>query len=279
MKKIVLFLSLAAFTIGTKAQVETPQPSPTAKVEQVVGLTDITLEYSRPSARDRKIFGNLVPFGKLWRTGANANTKISFSDPVKIEGKKLEAGTYAIFTTPNKGNWDVIFYTDSSNWGTPQKFDDNKVAAKVSVKANAIPMPIETFTLMFSDFTSDGAKLNILWEKTAVALNIEVPSKQKAIESIEKALAGPTNGDYYQAAVFLKDNGDINKAKEYIEKAISMREQPAFWYHRQQSLIYAKAGDKKAAIKAAKTSLELAEKAGNADYVKLNKDSLKEWGA
>ncbi|WP_459209166.1 DUF2911 domain-containing protein [Aquimarina rhabdastrellae] len=279
MKKIILFLSLAAFTFTSKAQVKTPQPSPTSKIEQVVGLTDVTVEYSRPSAKGRKIYGDLVPFGKLWRTGANANTKITFSDDVKVGGQDLKAGTYAVFTTPNAGKWEVIFYTDSSNWGTPQKFDQSKVAAQITTSSSALPMPIETFTIMFNDFTSDSANIYFLWEKTIAAVKLEVPSKKQAFASIEKVLAGPTAGDYYQAAVFHKDNGDVNKAKEYIEKAISLRKQPAFWYHRQQSLIYAKAGDKKGAIKAAKTSLELAEKAGNADYVKLNKDSLKEWGA
>ncbi|WP_271783578.1 DUF2911 domain-containing protein [Aquimarina algiphila] len=279
MKKIVLFLSAALLSLGIEAQVKAPQPSPTSKIEQVIGLTDVAVEYSRPSMRGRAIFGNLVPYDKLWRTGANKNTQITFGDDVKVGGKELKKGTYAIFTKPGKETWEVIFYSNANNWGTPRKWDDTKVAAKTSVKVNIIPMNVETFTIMFSDFKMDSAVMNFIWENTEAAITIETSAKAQTIASIEKTMAGPTDGDHYQAATFYKETGDVAKAKEHIEKAISIRKEPAFWYHRQQSLIYAKGGDKAGAIKAAKTSLELAEKAGNADYVKLNKDSLAEWGA
>lgn len=278
MKKIVLFLSAALLSFGIEAQVKTPQPSPSSKIEQVIGLTDVAVEYSRPSMKGRTIFGDLVPYDKLWRTGANKNTQISFSDDVKVGGKELKKGTYAIFTKPGKENWDIIFYSDANNWGTPRKWDDAKVAAKVSVKPTTIPVNIETFTIVFSDFTMDSALLNFLWANTEAAIKIEVPAKETALASIEKVMAGPSAGDHYQAAVFYKSIENFDKAKEHIDKAISLRKEPAFWYHRQQSLIYAKKGDKAGAIKAAKTSLALAEKAGNDDYIKLNKDSLAEWG-
>ncbi|WP_343912687.1 DUF2911 domain-containing protein [Aquimarina litoralis] len=278
MKKIVLFVSVALLSLGVKAQVETPQPSPLSKIEQVVGLTDVAIEYSRPSMKGRTIFGNLVPFDKLWRTGANKNTQVTFSDDVKVEGADLKKGTYAIFTKPGKESWEVIFYSDANNWGTPRQWDDSKVAATVKVKATKIPMNVETFTIMLSDFTMDSALINILWENTEAAIKLEVPTKKKATESIEKIMAGPSANDHYQAAVFYKETGDIAKAKTHIEKAVAGKAD-AFWMHRQHSLILAKSGDKAGAIKAAKTSLQLAEKANNADYVKLNKDSLAEWGA
>lgn len=278
MKKIVLFVSVALLSLGVKAQIETPQSSPLSKIEQVVGLTDVAIEYSRPSMKGRTIFGNLVPFDKLWRTGANKNTQVTFSDDVKVEGADLKKGTYAIFTKPGKESWEVIFYSDANNWGTPRQWDDSKVAATVKVKATKIPMNVETFTIMLSDFTMDSALINILWENTEAAIKLEVPTKEKATESIEKIMAGPSANDHYQAAVFYKETGDIAKAKTHIEKAVAGRAE-AFWYHRQHSLILAKSGDKAGAIKAAKTSLQLAEKANNADYVKLNKDSLAEWGA
>ncbi len=279
MKKIVLFISAALLSFGIEAQVKTPQPSPSSKVEQVIGLTDVSVEYSRPSMRGRTIFGNLVPFDKLWRTGANKNTQITFSTDVKVEGKELKKGSYAIFTKPGKESWEVMFYSDTNNWGTPREWDESKVAAKVSVKTNKLPFNVETFTVMFSDFTMDSAVFSIFWEETEASLKIEVPTNEIATASIEKVMAGPSANDHYQAAVFFKETSNFDKAKEHIDKAISLRKEPAFWYHRQQSLIYAKKGDKDGAIKAAKTSLELAEKAGNADYVKLNKDSLAEWGA
>ncbi|MFD2562048.1 DUF2911 domain-containing protein [Aquimarina rubra] len=278
MKKIILFVSAALISLGIEAQVKTPQPSPFSKIEQVVGLTDVSIEYSRPSMKGRAIFGNLVPFDKLWRTGANKNTQITFSDDVKIGDAELKKGTYAIFTKPGKESWEVIFYSDASNWGTPREWDDSKVAGKVTVKPTKIPMNVETFTIMLSDFTMNSAHINILWENTEVAFKLEVPTKKKAMASIEKAMAGPSANDHYQAAVFYKDVEEYAKAKEHIEKAVAGRAD-AFWYHRQHSLILAKTGDKDGAIKAAKTSLKLAEEAKNADYVKLNKDSLAEWGA
>ncbi|MBQ4822573.1 DUF2911 domain-containing protein [Aquimarina sp. MMG016] len=279
MKKIVLFLSVALLSLNIEAQVKVPQPSPFAKAEQVIGLTDVAIEYSRPSMKGRTIFGNLVPYDKLWRTGANKNTQITFGDDVKVDGKELKKGTYAIFTKPGKENWEVIFYSDAENWGTPQKWDDAKVAAKTTVKATEIPFNVETFTIMFSDFTMDSAKINFVWSNIEAAVKIEVPSKDKALASIKQVMSGPSPNDHYQAAVFYKDLKEFDKAKKHIDKAIAGREKPAFWYHRQQSLIYAGTGDKPGAIKAAKTSLKLAEEAGNADYVKLNKDSLAEWGA
>ncbi|RZS90672.1 DUF2911 domain-containing protein [Aquimarina brevivitae] len=279
MKKIGLFFTMVLGTMVTVAQVTVPQPSPSAKIDQTIGLTEVTVEYSRPSKKGRTIYGNLVPYDKVWRTGANKNTQITFGDDVKVGGKELKKGSYAIFTKPGKDSWEIMFYTDTNNWGTPQKWEESKVAAKISAKPNQLPMEVETFTIMFNDFTMDSAMMYLVWSNIEVPVKIEVPSKEKAMKSIEVVMAGPSDGDHYQAAVFYKEVGEYDKAKEHIEKAIALRKNPAFWYHRQQSLIYAAKGNKDEAIKAAKTSLALAEKAGNADYVKMNKDSLAEWGA
>lgn len=275
---IALFLSIA---VGVEAQVETPQPSPFSKVEQKVGLTDVTLEYSRPGMKGRTIFGDLVPFEKMWRTGANKNTIISFSDDVTIGGSKVKAGSYAIFTTPNKKSWEVVFYSDTENWGTPGKWDDSKVAAKVTAETTKMPMKIETFTMLFDDLTNDSAMLGMLWEDVYVGVKINVPTAAKVNASMNKVMSGPGAADYYSSARYLlESNGDIKKAVTYIDKAIDMtKAEPRFWYLRQQSLIHAKAGNTKNAIAAAKASLAGAEKAGNADYVKMNKASLKAWGA
>jgi len=157
MKKLILLVCVGLFSLGANAQIETPAPSPFQKIEQKVGLTDVTLEYSRPSVKGRKVFGGLVPYGKLWRTGANANTKITFSDDVTIGGSSLKAGTYAIFTKPSASNWEVIFYSDATNWGTPseEKWDDKKVAATVTAPAYPMPMSVETFTMTFDDLKND----------------------------------------------------------------------------------------------------------------------------
>ncbi|MDE0536477.1 DUF2911 domain-containing protein [Tenacibaculum sp. L6] len=278
MKKILLSLFVVALSTNITAQLKTPAPSPSSKIEQKVGLTDVTVEYSRPSMKGRAIFGNLVPYGKLWRTGANQNTKVTFSDDVTIDGKTLKKGTYAVYTKPGKDAWEVLFYSDANNWGTPQKWDDAKVAVSTSAKVEAMPMKIETFTMSIDDLTNDSAVLGILWENAYVGVKFNTPTDKAVEESIAQVMGGPSANDYFSSAVYyLQEGKDINKAKEWINKAVDMtKDQPRFWYLRQQSLILAKAGDKKGAIKAAKASLAGAEKAGNADYVKMNKEFIAE---
>lgn len=279
MKKLVIVAMMLMATATITAQVKTPAPSPESKIEQKVGLTDVTVTYSRPSMKGRTIFGNLVPYGKMWRTGANANTVITFSDDVKVGDKELKAGSYAIYTKPGEKEWEVIFYNDTNNWGTPREWDEAKVAATVTAEVMPIPFDVETFAIDFNNLSNNGAHLELLWEKTYIAVPFTVPTLDKAVSSIEATMAGPSANDYYGAAVYyLQENKDLDKAKEWIDTAISKNPE-AFWMYRQKSLIHAKMGDKKGAIAAAKTSKELAQKANNADYVKLNEDSLKEWGA
>ncbi|MGB7393744.1 MAG: DUF2911 domain-containing protein [Pricia sp.] len=281
MKKLLVLSAFMVASLSLEAQIETPAPSPFSKTEQTVGLTDVTLEYSRPSMRGRTIFGDLVPYDKLWRTGANAYTKINFSDDVTIDGQEVKAGTYSIFTKPGKDNWEVFFYTDTEGGGTPEKWEESKIAAKTTSEVYDLPMDIETFTITFDDLTSSSANLGMMWENAYVPVTIEVPTDKMVSKNIETAMSGSPKGeDYYTAAVYyLDEDKDINKAQEWMEKAMEMTEEPAFWQLRQQSLIQAKAGDKKAAIKTAKKSLAKAKEAGNDDYVKMNNDSLKEWGA
>ena len=273
---------LGAFALTSQAQIETPAPSPFSRLEQVVGLTDVAIEYSRPATRGREIYGNLVPYDELWRTGANKNTIISFSTDVTIAGQTLKAGDYAIFTKPGKESWIVYFYSDSDNWGTPQTWDQAKIAALATVSVVKMPaeMAVESFTITIDDIKSGGANLSILWSNVYVAVPFQVPSDAAVVASIDETLSGPSANDYYTAAVYYLDtNKDIAVAKEYMDKAMTMIEEPRFWQLRQQSLILAKAGDTAGAIKAAKASLQGASVAGNKDYIKLNKDSLKEWGA
>ncbi len=280
MNKIIFLFSALMLTAGIQAQIQAPQPSPFQKIEQKVGLTDVTLEYSRPSMRGRAIMGSLVPYNAIWRTGANANTKITFGDGVEIGGKSLLAGTYAIFTKPGTSSWEVYFYNDATNWGTPEKWDEDKVVAKVTVPAYPMPMKIETFTMSFDDLKNDSATLGMLWENTYVGVPIKFNTDKTVTESIQRVMNGPTSNDYYASAVYYLEAGkDINQAKTWIDKSFEMNKDPKFYQFRQKSLIYAKAGDRKGAIEAAKKSLELAKTAGNSDYITLNEKSLKEWGA
>ena len=279
MKKLVVLFCAVGFTLGTTAQIKTPQPSPSAKLEQKVGLTDITVVYSRPSMKGRTIFGNLVPFDKMWRTGANANTIVTFGDDVKIGGKDLPKGDYALYTKPGQDSWDVIFYKNTENWGTPKEWKDSEVALETTVTPVKSPMTIETFTIMFSDLTNNDAHMNLIWENTIAPIKIEVPTQKIASESIDTAMKGLSGNDYYAAAsYYLDEKKDLDKALTWIDKAVELRGDDAFWILRKKSLIEAELGKKKDAISTAKKSLAAAEKAGNADYVKLNKDSLKEWG-
>jgi Protein of unknown function (DUF2911) len=280
MNKIILVLAMIMASFFTKAQVKTPQASPRQIITQTVGLTDVEINYCRPGAKGRSVFGNLVPFGKLWRTGANENTIISFSEDIVVDGKTLPKGKYALYTIPNIENWDVIFYKTTDNWGTPEVFSDTNVVLKARVKAEVLPKKVETFTIAINGLDNNFAFLEMYWENSYVALKFEVPTQKTALANIEKVLSGPSSGDYYSAAQYLfQANDDITKAKLYVDKALDLnkdKEKP-FWIFRLKSLIQAKQGDKKGAIETAKISQSAAETAKNQDYVKMNKDSIAEW--
>jgi hypothetical protein len=283
MKKSILLAGIFLSSFFGFAQVKTPAPSPKAIVQQAVGLTDVEVEYNRPSARGRAVFGDLVPFGRMWRTGANQNSMVSFSNDVIIDGKKVTKGKYAIFVTPKADNWEVVLYSDTNNWGLPENWDDAKVAVKTNIKPESLNRHVETFTIAINQLdNADFGHLEISWEKTLVSLKFEVPTKDLAINNITKALAGPTFADYYAAAnYYYGSNIDMKKALEYVNLAVDMvtkeRGEAPYWYLRVKSLIQAKNGDKKGAIETAKASLAAAEKGGNNDYIKMNKDSIAEW--
>lgn len=278
MKKIIVVLAVFMSQFVVQAQIKTPQASPRAIVSQMVGLTEVELNYSRPGAKGRPVFGNLVPFGKLWRTGANENTTISFSDDVIIDGKTLKKGKYALYSVPRIESWDIIFYTATDNWGLPQEFDETKVALRTTVKEEALSKPVESLTINISGLDTSSAYLEIFWENSFVALKFEVPTQKTAMASIEKVLNGPSANDYYSAANFLfQTNTDIAKSLVYVNKSLELSKDKPFWFLRLKSLIQAKQGDKTGAIETAKLSLEAAEEAKNQDYVKMNRDSIAEW--
>ena len=280
MKKLTLLLFVGLLATSIQAQLRTPAPSPSSTLKQTVGLTEITIDYSRPSMRGRTIFGDLVPYGKVWRTGANARTKVTFSDDVKVGDSTLKAGTYAIFTIPQANQWEVIFYTEYQGGGAPAELDESKVAARVISEVFPIEMDIQSFTISIDDITSGSAVIGMMWERAYVGVKFEVPTDAKVSAAIDRVMNGPGFVDYYAAASYYFAEGkDIAQAKEWIDKAMAMNEKPRFWQLRQQSLIYAASGDKKGAIELAKKSLADAEKSGNADYMKMNKESLAEWGA
>ncbi len=277
MFKKLFVLCLFAGIISVNAQIKTPAPSPSSTMTQVVGLTDVSVEYSRPAMRGRTIFGDLVPYDKIWRTGANARTKITFGDDVTVDGKTLKKGTYAIFTKPNAESWDVYFYTDYNGGGTPRNWDDSKVALKTNAKIYPMPMDIQSFTISIDDLTDSSGVLGMMWEKTYVGVKFDVPTDAIASKSIEGIMSGPSANDYFSAASYYRNQGkDLKQALVWVTKATELNKN-AFWMMREKSLIHAALGDKKAAIEAAKKSLAKAEENKNAGYVKMNKESIAEW--
>ena len=283
MKKIFITGALLLALTAGFAQVRTPQASPEAHITQTVGLTDVKVDYSRPSAKGRSVYGELVPFGKMWRTGANGNTVVTFSQDVVIAGKTLPRGSYALFTLPKADSWDIIFYSDTNNWGLPEKYDDKKEALRATVKPEFLSRNVETFTIGINNLDNDYGFIEIAWEKTMVALKFEVPTKKMALSSIETAMAGPSGNDLFAAAQYYYQSGaDQQKALTWINMAIDKmakenKGEAPFYVLRQKSLIQAKMGDKKGAIETARQSLAASEKANNSDYVKMNKDSINEW--
>lgn len=277
MKKICYLLPLFLVSL-LQAQVKVPQPSPTSQIKQTVGLTEVVINYSRPSMRGRTIMGGLVPFDEMWRTGANKNTTFQFSDPVQVEDQTLAAGTYALFTRPGRDTWTLYFYTDTENWGIPQQWDDQKVAATITLPVKYEAEALETFTISIDHLTNDGATITLAWEKVILPIALVVPAKEKAMQSIVKTLdSNPKAGDYYNAAsYYFSEKMDMQQAQKWITQAVQM-EDDKYWMFRLQAKVFAALNQKEAAIKAAKRSLQLAEKAGNPDYVRMNKADIETW--
>ena len=280
MKRIFTFVIFLSFNM-IMAQLEIPAASPKSKLFQTVGLTEISVEYSRPSVKNRDIFGSLVPYDKIWRTGADESTKISFSDDVLINSATLKAGTYSLYTIPNTNYWDIIFYAETNVWGVPRNWDENKVVLKTRVDSYNLPESIKAETLQISfDFLSnDAAVMAILWDNTYVPVRINVPTTKNVMLKISEVLNNkPTFSDYYKAAVFMNDQKiDAKKALEYMELAMNSNENPRFWQLRQYSLILAENKLFKRAISVAKKSLKMAKKSGNENYIKMNEASIQSW--
>lgn len=274
---VVVLLALLLVT-PMQAQIKTPSASPTAKLETTVGLTDVHVLYSRPSMKGRTIFGEggLVPFGEAWRTGANQATKVTFGDDVMVDGNKVAAGDYAVLTMPGKTEWAVMFFPyETGSWNSYLEKDP---AVKVMAKSMSLGAAVETFTIDVNNMTMDGAHLVMSWDKTAVHVPITAMVKEKVMADIDRVMAGPAAGDYYAAATFIHDAGGDNKrALEYIQTANKMSDTPRYWMVRREALILGDLGMKQEAIAKAKESLELAQKAGNKDYIRLNQESIKEW--
>lgn len=277
MKKLI-YLFAASLLAGTSIAQDLPQPSPLSKVEQTVGLTKVSIEYSRPSAKDRVVFGDLVPFNEIWRFGANACTKLTSPTDLNFGGQILKAGTYAIFAIPAKGAWKVVINSDATQSGS-SNYDAAKNLVSLDVKTQENPFT-ETFTINISNLTNYGANISVMWEKTRVEIPFTVDTDKIAEENIAAAFAKGEELEkvYYKAAnYYSKSLNNDEKALDYVAKGLAIKETHGLYFLKAQILF--KKGDTKTAIelgeKAYKMALE-ADAKGWADFIK---ETVDEWKA
>ena len=270
------FVAGMMFAAGLFAQtpkVEFPAPSPGSTLKQRVGLTDIEISYSRPGAKGRPIFGGLVPYGEVWRTGANARTKVSFSTAVKLGGQDIPAGTYALFTIPGETQWTIILNTDTKSSALDYK--TNNEVARFTAPVVKLGEHVETFTILVNNIRDDSATIDLIWDYTCVPIRLDLDLVGQLAPQIDAAMSAPgEKKPYYQAAMFYFDHGlDLQKAKTWIDAAVQA--DATYYVVHLQAKILAKLGDKEGAIAAAKRSSELARKAeGAGGYIKLNDDLI-----
>lgn len=274
MKKLILAAAAVFILCSADAQLKTPAPSPTQTVKQDFGLSTIELSYSRPGMKGRKVFGDLVPFGKVWRTGANQATTVTFGEDVTIGGKKVPAGKYGLVTIPDKNNWTVIL-TKQLDVTSPAGYKQDMDVVRVDAKTMKLDQNVETFTMQFANIKPANCELHIMWENTAVAVPISTDVETKVMAQIDQQM-NKDNRPYFAAAMYYLDNGkDLNQALGWFDKAVEINPK-AFWIHHQRANALAKLGKKEEAKLAANKSMELAKEAKNDDYVKLNEKLLAE---
>ena len=275
MKKTLVILALSLYCLfdaSVVAQLKMPQVSSSQTVIQEFGLGRVTVKYSRPNVKGRKVFSDLAPFGEVWRTGANTVTTISFSDDVTLEGRAVKAGEYALLTIPGKDTWTIILNKDTKQWGAYAYKEEDDVI-RFTANPSKIKDKTETFTIMFSDVTTNSARLNLLWDNTKVSIGMVTDVDSKVMANIDEAMKGEKK-PYMQAAVYYYDNGkDLSKALAWMD-AVAPTEQKTPWYNYWKAKIQLKSGDKAGAMASAKTGLEIAKTMNNAEYVRLNSTVL-----
>jgi tetratricopeptide (TPR) repeat protein len=273
MKKITMAISSILIATAMNAQVKMPAPSPTQTIKQDFALGSIEIKYSRPAAKGRKVFGDLVPFNKLWRTGANAATLIKFTDAVEIKGKRIDTGSYALYTIPGTDSWEVILNKGVSNWGI-DGYKESEDVVRFRVESMKMKDKVENFTMQFADIKPESCELQIMWEKTGISIPVNATIKDRMRAQIEAAMQSDKK-PYFQAAQFYSDyDKNAAKALEYASKAVE--ENPkAFWIWIFKARLEKETGNKKAAMESSKKSLELAKEAKNDDYVKMNEELQK----
>ena len=275
--KLLLCAGVCATVITTNAQtLKTPQPSTTQTIKQDFGVGSIELSYSRPGVKGRKIFGDLVPYGKVWRTGANSATTLTFSDSVTIGGMNIAPGKYGLLTIPNKDQWTIII-TKQTDVTSPAAYKQENDIVRVNAKPSILKEPVETFTMQFANVKSTSTDVAIMWDNVAVSLPVTTDVESKIMAQIDR-LMNKDNRPYYQSAMYYMENGkDLTQALTWFDKALEQNPR-AFWVYHQKANALAKLGKKEDAKASAQKSMNLAKEEKNDDYVELNKkllDSLK----
>jgi tetratricopeptide (TPR) repeat protein len=266
----------SALTIDAQGQLKLPALSPTAKISQEFSISNIDISYSRPSMRGRKIFGDVVPFGKVWRTGANGATKLKLGEDMEIAGQKIKAGEYAVYTIPNKDKWEVILNTGTGNWGTDgyAKSDD---VARFYVKASSNENVLQTFTINITDLTFNTCKIEMAWERTKISIPVEAHNGDAIAVNIDKAINHPPTIPYFSAAnYYFETNQKLDVASMYVNKALE-QDPKAFYMWYLKARIEKKLGHKEEAVAAAKKSMETAKGSANeAEYTRNNLKLIEE---
>jgi tetratricopeptide (TPR) repeat protein len=286
MKKSILLFSLSIFIIGTlelNAQIEIPQPSPKAKVETTVGLTDVSISYFRPSVKGRQIFGEgdefLQPYGVLWRAGANNGTILDLSTDAMIAGNKVDAGKYLVLMTPGENEWEFILYSDISLGGNVGNFDESKEVVSVIQKATKLDEPVETLTYQISDISANNRSANIHfeWENVSLKIPFEVTYDDKVMAQIAQYTRVSPRNLITAANYYYTNDKDLNQALEWVNAYLAEgKNSEQFWNLHLKAQILAKMGNKKEAKQVAEKSIELAKKNSSGDfgYVKRNQDLI-----
>ena len=270
MKKLItcLLVSTTLYFTGFAQELKTPAPSPATTVKQEFALSNVELSYSRPSMKGRTIFGDLVPYGKVWRTGANSATTLTFGDEVTIGNTKIPAGKYGLLTIPGQDEWTIII-TKQVDVTSPAAYKESEDVARLKVKPETMPFSIETFTILFDNIRPTEMNILLLWDRVAVTVPVKTEIDSKVMAQIDNLMT-KSNPPYFSAAAYYLENGkDLNKAVEWFDKAIKQTPD-AFWVYHQKARALAKLGKKNEAVTVAQKSIELAKKAKNDDYVALN---------
>jgi hypothetical protein len=277
-QKINLLVCAAALLFMTTANAQSlklPAPSPGQTIKQNFGVSEITIDYSRPGAKNRVVYGDVVPFGKIWRTGANGATKITFADDVTVEGKSVKAGTYALYTMPNKDSWDMMLYKDLTLGGNVDGYKPEEELIRFTVKPTVMNDKVETFTINFADVTPTTTNIELAWEKTKVAFKVATEFDEKVMKNIETTMAMDKR-PYHQAATYYLDNNkDLTKALAWENIAIEQNPK-AYWMWHNKAKIQLKLKDVKGAIASAEQSMALAKADKDDAYVKNNEKLIAE---